>query len=211
MPLPKNHQNPNLEAARQKWVEKQNSETWFPARIIWLFCNVYNYPNQVLANRLGLKLTTVRNKIYELGLQRIEKVPPWAPEMTSALKKMYKTKGDVEIASILTYLYANRPFTKKNICKKRQLLNLHRTEEEVFKIASANASPGGRSFTILKNSCSENLHDNWVVQQIAWRDKDLQGEIKNNYPELISAYKTMLKLRRSLKEKENGKTKKCSS
>lgn len=155
--------------------------------------------NPQLAKALGLRLTVTRNKMRELGLKRIE-MEYWNEEMIIFLKENYKTIGDVEIAEIFQEKFPkNKPWRKQHIRKKRAYLNLHRTKKEIDDIISKNASEGGNSFTIKRNSSSINMHPSWVVQRMAWRDKEKQQQLLQ-HPHVIEMGKALILLNRAIKK-----------
>ena len=182
-----------------------NATKWTEEMIFFLKNNFHSMTNKQLADTLKLKLTVTRNKCRELGLKRMD-LEFWTSEMEAYLRANYKTKGDVEIMNYLIQHFPKNKGWKRNaIRKKRNYLGLHRTSKEIEAIVKQNCGKGGASYTIDKNSSSLNLHPSWVVQQIAWRDPELQKELLN-YPEIIEAKKNLILLNRSLK-KLNSDTK----
>lgn len=183
-----------------------NATVWTDEMISSLKKNFYTKTNKQLADMLGLRLTVVRNKCRELGLKRMT-LEYWSDEMVQYLKDNYKTVGDVEIMEYFKINHPKQKGWKRNaIRKKRGQMGLHRTKKEINVIVSKNASAGGRSFTIDKNSSSGNMHPTWVAQQIAWRDPELQKEILK-HPEIIEEKKALIKLKRVLKQKiKNAKS-----
>lgn len=154
--------------------------------------------NQQLAAQLGLTLTVTRNRLYELKLQRIE-MEYWTDEQIEFLKSNYKSMGDVEIAEHFQKASPkNKKWVKQHIKKKRGYLNLNRTFSEIRSIIHKQCSPGGRRYTIAKNSASVNLPDRYVAAKIAWRNKVLQEEVLK-YPEIIELKRSQIKLQRELK------------
>lgn len=103
---------------------------WTDEKIKFLTSNIQTKTNKQLASGLGFTLTVVRNKIYELKLQRC-KVVPWTEEEKETVKRLYKTTGDVEIAKLLCK-------TKKGVWKQRKLMKLERTVPEIQAIVAKN-------------------------------------------------------------------------
>lgn len=193
-----------LKKTRDCKAKMANVTDWTEERITFLKANFFQKTNQELAEALGLRLTVVRNKARELGLKKFDPDMPWNDEQTAYLVANYRTMGDVELAENLQKNWPRkRLWTKKHINKKRYLLGLHRTKAEIEKIIWAHVQPGGRSYTIIRNSSSKNLHDSYVASLIAWRDKDLQREIMK-YPELIELKRQEILLSRSIKEVKNA-------
>jgi hypothetical protein len=180
-----------------------NATMWTAEMISWLKDNFYAKSNQQLADHLGTRLTVLRNKTRELGLKRVE-VDNWTADQIAYLVANYKTMGDVEIKENLQLLYPRKfPWTRGHIHKKLTLLKLKRSSKERDDIVAKHVQPGGRSFTILKNSSSINLHDRYVANTIAWRNKPLADELIK-YPDVIEIQRQKLKLNRILKEMKDA-------
>ncbi len=106
--------------------------------------------NRELAEGLGLNLTTVRTKLYELGLKRME-LQYWTEEQTTYLRNHYKTIGDVELAEIFNQKwYKEKGWTKKHIEKKRLYLKLKRTKSQLKKIHARNKKAGRLAICVKK-------------------------------------------------------------
>ena len=121
---------------RGKW----DKHIWEKKDIQYLKDNYRTMTNKELAAGLGIKLTTCRNKIYELGLQRF-KLEHWNKSQIQFLLDNYREIGNVELAEILQ---ENTPkkkgWTKNHIAKKMGYLKLSRTEEEIEAIKIRNAA-----------------------------------------------------------------------
>jgi hypothetical protein len=86
--------------------------------------------NAQLAEYFNIPITTMRKKLYDLGLKRIE-MEYWTSEQVNFLKEYYQILGDMEIAAIFEDLWPkNKTWTLKHIEKKRRYLKLKRTPEE---------------------------------------------------------------------------------
>lgn len=110
--------------------------------INYLKDNYEVFTNRELANHLGLTLTVTRNKLYFLGLKRME-MEYWTDEQVQFLKGSYKQIGDVELAEIYTNKWRkNKGWTKNHIEKKRRYLKLKRTKAELNNIMQRNISNG---------------------------------------------------------------------
>ena len=172
--------------------------TWTESQIQFLKDNFNSMTSYQLSDALGISRTYVRMKYAELDLKKME-LEFWTDEMVAFLKANYKTKGDVEIAEIFQEQFPkNKKWIKQHIRKKRVQLNLYRTKSHSLKIASANAKPGGNSYTIHKNSASVSLCDSWVAGQMAWRNKSMQKELLK-HPQLIAIGRAQILLNRQLK------------
>lgn len=122
--------------------EVWNKIDWTPERIYFLQKNFYQLTNKQLADQLGLKLTSVRTKCYELGLRRMD-LEYWTDEQIEFLKDKYKEIGDSELAELFNCFWEKKKgWTKKHIEKKRRYLNLKRTTEENQKIKVRNHEAG---------------------------------------------------------------------
>jgi len=178
---------------------------WSDDEIQFLKNNFWNMTSYELAAALDKKRTIVRMKYKELGLSKMQ-MEYWDKRAVKFLRKNYKIMGDVEIAEILQSVFPKKKVWKKNhIAKKRMQLNLNRTKKQIAKILETHHKPGGRMFTILKNSCSLNMTNRWVADRIAWRDPELAEYIIKNHPELIEIKRNQLKLQRKINKHENRK------
>ncbi len=192
-----------LKKTRACKAKMASATEWTDEMIQYLKDNFFLKTNRELATALNLRLTVTRNKARDLGLKKHDPDIPWSEEQTQFLIENYRLMGDVELAENLQSKWPRkRLWTKKHVNKKRYLLGLHRTAKEIEKIIWAHVQPGGRSYTIILNSSSKNLHDSYVASLIAWRDKDLQQEILK-YPELIELKRQEILLSRKIKEVAN--------
>lgn len=184
-----------------------NEIVWTDAMISFVRENFHEMTNSALADHLQLGLTSVRTKCYQLGLKRMD-LEYWNDEQINYLKENYREIGDTEIAELFASKWPKKKgWSKKHIEKKRRQLGLKRTKKQISAIIKNNCKVGGPSHTIDKNSSSKNLHPKWVVQQIAWRNKDLQQEILSNHPNLIQQKKLIIQVNRRLKEIAHNKIK----
>ena len=192
-----------LKKTRACKAKTANATEWTENMISYLRHNFFTQTNRQLADSLNVGLTVLRNKTHELGLVR-NIVDPWNAEQSAYLVANYRSMGDVEISEQLQQLWpGKRLWTKKRVNKKRQLLGLHRTKEQIEAIIAKHVAPGGRSFTILQNSSSLNLCDSYVAGLIAWRDKDLQKELLK-YPDILEVKRQEIKLSRAIKGVKNA-------
>jgi hypothetical protein len=176
-----------------------HATVWTDEMIDYLKANYLTISNKDLAKHLKLRLTVTRNKMYELGLKRMQ-LEFWTPEQLNYLVENYRTMGDVEIAENLQQLYPRKKgWSKHHISKKRGYLNLQRTPEEIDVIVSQHHSAGGRMNTIAQNSCSVNLTDNFVANTMSRFNPDLKAELLKR-PELIELKRSQIKLNRAIKE-----------
>lgn len=116
---------------------------FFPDEIVYMLKN-YQYLNnkqlleEINKNRVATKkltLTLLRIKLYNLGLKRSEKPTPWNAIEVRFLIDNYKTKGNIEIATILNkFPNKTREFNKKIVEKKMTLLNLERSTDDLSQI-----------------------------------------------------------------------------
>lgn len=180
-------------------------KVWTPSEEQFLKDNWQSKNSYQLSNELGVTRTLVRTKLYEMGLKKME-MEYWTPEQVLYLREHYKQMGDTEIANYFNETFPKKKvWSKKHIEKKRRYLNLKRTPAEIKAIIKNNCRAGGPNNTIAKNSSSKNLHPKWVVQTIAWKNKELQQEILKHHPELVQQKTLLIKLRRKLKEISNNK------
>lgn len=98
--------------------------------------------NQQLADAMGLKLTKVREKCYELGLYRM-RLEYWTQDQIDFLQAYYEILGDVELAEVFNTLWCkNKGWTKKHIEKKRRYLKLKRSRAQIQMIHERNTKTG---------------------------------------------------------------------
>ncbi|MDP9954728.1 hypothetical protein J2X97_000365 [Epilithonimonas hungarica] len=111
-------------------MKAYNAIEWTPEMVLSLRNNHHAKTNQQLADELGLKITSVRHKCYELGLYKM-RLQYWTDDQIQFLKDNYQKKGDTELAMLFTEKWEkDKGWTKKHIEKKRRYLNLKRTDEE---------------------------------------------------------------------------------
>jgi hypothetical protein len=104
--------------------------------------NYSKLTNPQLAEALGMKLTRVRNELFQLGLKRME-LEYWNEEQIQYLRENYKSKGDTEIAIYFNEKYHKKKgWSKKHVEKKRRYLFLKRTNAEKKQINIRNTSLG---------------------------------------------------------------------
>lgn len=112
----------------------------------FLIDNYLSMTNKELASALGVKITSCRTKLYQLGLKRME-VEYWTKDQIQFLKDNYKEMGDVEIAALFNEVCPkNKPWSNKHIEKKRRYLKLKRTKAEIEDVRQRNIERG--SFVI---------------------------------------------------------------
>lgn len=98
--------------------------------------------NRKMADALGLKLTTLRTKCYEMGLYQM-RLQYWTPEQVDFLKANYKKFGDTELAEIFEVKwFKDKGWSKKHIEKKRRYLKLKRTLKHRKTIHDRNTAMG---------------------------------------------------------------------
>lgn len=193
-----------LKKTRACKAKTAGATEWGEEKIQFLKDNFFKLTNAKLAKQLGLRLTVTRNKAYELGLKKVELDFPWTKEQIQFLIDNYKSMGDVELAENIQKLWPRkRLWTKKHVNKKRYLLHLHRSPDEIQKIIAAHVVPGGRSYTIRQNSSTVNMQPGYIASLIAWRNKALQKEVLK-YPELIKLKREQLLLNKAIREAENA-------
>lgn len=119
-----------------------NKIIWSTDQLEFMKANFNKLTNKALADKLGLKLTIVRMKLYELGLYKM-RLEYWTMEQVAYLKANYQEKGDSEIAQIFnSKWHKDKGWTKKHIEKKRRYLKLKRSEAEKVAIHQRNVDKG---------------------------------------------------------------------
>jgi len=119
-----------------------NAIQWTSEMIQFLQDNYEKKTNWELAADLGLRITSVRMKLYSLGYKRME-MEYWTDEQVQFLKDNYKTIGDKELAKIFkSKWHKDKNWSHKHIEKKRRYLKLKRTEREKKEIHQRNVQNG---------------------------------------------------------------------
>lgn len=119
-----------------------NKILWSNAQLEFMADNHRTMTNQAMADALGLKLTSVRTKLYEMGLYKM-RLEYWTDEQVQFLKANFTQLGDTELAEIFnTKWHKDKGWSKKHIEKKRRYLMLKRTPGEIASIHSRNVALG---------------------------------------------------------------------
>lgn len=127
-----------------------NKISWTQEMESFLIHNYQTKTNLELAKHLGMKLTSVRTKLYELGFKRIE-MEYWNIEQIEFLKLNYQHMGDTEIAERFAKKYPKaKGWDKRHIEKKRRYLGLKRDQETILKIHKKNVKDGRFSLCPVK-------------------------------------------------------------
>jgi HNH endonuclease len=135
------------ELRNNKMKTPPNKIIWTAAEIEFLKTNYNTLTNAQLHEALGKNISqhSMRNKLYEMGLYKLE-LEFWTPEMVEYLLKIYKKTGDTEIANIFNDKFPkNKTWTKKHIEKKRRYLNLKRSQLQLKKIKERSRLDGAYS------------------------------------------------------------------
>ncbi len=134
-----------------------NKTEFFPDELLYLKKNFHVCSNAQLLEGINknrpqpIKLSTLRHQLYRMNLSRGIQIR-WGKEDVKYLERNYKKKGDVELAELLrkrkkTFRLIDgkkvyKKFTNKQVAKKRLLLNLERTKEEIDAINKRNREQG---------------------------------------------------------------------
>lgn len=130
---------------RHKVFTPPNKIIWTEAQLNFMTMNFDVMTNQAMADALGLKLTSVRTKLYELGLYKM-RLEYWTDEQIEFLKANYETLGDTELAEIFSQTWAKeKGWSKKHIEKKRRYLKLKRSTEQKKAVHARNVAAGAYS------------------------------------------------------------------
>lgn len=121
---------------------KYGKYLWEQVHIDFLKANWPTMTNRELADALGIKLTKCREKLYQLGLKRME-LEYWTDEQVEFLKENYRNVGDTELAEMFSAKWPKKKgWSKKHIEKKRRYLKLKRTAVERRRIKDRNVEQG---------------------------------------------------------------------
>lgn len=111
-------------------------------QIDFIKANHSKMSNKKLADSLGLKVTTVRTRCYEMGLYKM-RLEYWTNEQVEFLKLHYDYIGDTELAQLFeTRWPKDKGWSKKHIEKKRRYLGLKRTKNQIDDIRKRNTEAG---------------------------------------------------------------------
>lgn len=104
--------------------------------------NFQKMTNGQITTALGLTKTIVRNKAYELGLQKM-KLESFPDEAVSYLKENFKIMGDREICRYFIITFPKQKgWTSKHIQKKMIQLELTRSKQDWYNIIERNRQNG---------------------------------------------------------------------
>lgn len=107
--------------------------------------NYEGMSNRRLAESLGFKMQTMRDKLYEMGLYRM-RLEYWTDEQIEFLRNNYKSIGDLELSELFQDKWPkNKKWSKKHIEKKRNYLNLYRSQEDLENVMQRNVDQGRMS------------------------------------------------------------------
>lgn len=119
-----------------------NKHLWTKFEENFIQANFFKLQNRQLAIMLGLSISLLRWKCYDMGLKRME-LEYWSEEQIDFLKDNYRKYGDMELALMYEELWPkNKTWTLKHIEKKRMYLNLKRTKEELDAIREGHKQMG---------------------------------------------------------------------
>jgi HNH endonuclease len=151
-----------------------NKIQWSEAEINFLKENYNNCTNAQLFEKLNkpnIRPTSLRHKLYELGLFKME-MEYWNEAMVKFLTANYKKLGDTEIAEIFNKKFPkNKGWTKKHIEKKRRYLNLKRSSLQLKKIKERNRLAG--AWVIANQKMWETRGTNPIGTIVKWGDRIL--------------------------------------
>lgn len=154
----------------------------------YIYDNFHQKTNRQIANELRIKLYSVRQTAYKLGLYRIN-LEFWTDEQIMFLKENFESIGDTELSQIFQEKFPKtKNWTKKHIEKKRKYLNLHRTPEQIALINQRNIDAG-------LYQKIDRLSDNYVAYRCSKQDKELRKELLKS-KELLEVKRLTIKLKK---------------
>lgn len=195
---------------RKKAVDRSGVKTvWTDEMNDFLRENFLNLSNKQLAKGLNLNLTVCRNQLRFLNLRRHAKESYfWTNEEVNFLLQNYQIMGDVELAEKMNENFQRVDIKahRKTISKKRLLLKLNRTKEEIEAILKRNYEQ--KRYDISKaiaksHKAISELNDNYIVGILCRNRKDLKPEISKNRG-LIELQRTIIQSKRTLKNGTNN-------
>lgn len=172
----------------------------------YILDNYLSVTNEEMAKHLAVGLTSLRNHMYQvLKIKRCVKLASWSKEQVNYLFENFRSKSDAEISQ---YLNDNIPradgrlINRGMVRKKRELLNLIRTDQEVTALYQTDFLQK-KMRTIEQNSASRNQHRNWIAVSITRGQPELRKQIMENpdkYKDLIDLRRLQIQLNRELKK-----------
>jgi hypothetical protein len=181
-----------------------NKGLWAKVDVQFLRDNYLKLTNAQLAKALHKKITSTRMKLYELGLMREKRSRPWIPSQVEFLKENYRKYGDKELSEIMNRKWPRKElWTKKRVTKKRELLGIKRTAEEVQAIIARNLSqkrfnPVPARTAYMKHA--RLLTDDYIVAKCLRISKQNREEVKKNHRSLIEFTRKRIASKRAKKE-----------
>lgn len=139
--------------------------------------------NKQISEALGLKISIIRRKCYEMGLKHIE-LEYWTPEMINYLKANFRRIGDTELAEIYNKKFPKKkPWHKKHFEKKRRYLKLKRTPLNLRKILDREVKKGTYKKAIRKTKAT--IGENPLFTKVIWKTS---GGYKRVFIKLHNGY-----------------------
>ena len=182
-----------------------NKGLWTKDDVQFLRDNYLKLTNLQLAKALHKKLTSTRMKLIDLELIRQKRSPLWTESQVEFLKKNYHKCGDKELAEMMNRRWTRQTelWTKKRVCKKRELLGIKRTDEEVKAIIARNLSQ--KRFNAVPEQAaymnhSQLLTDDYIVANCLRISKLNREEVKKNHQSLIQYTRKRIAAQRAKKE-----------
>ncbi|HAN19650.1 MAG: hypothetical protein A2X13_14580 [Bacteroidetes bacterium GWC2_33_15] len=189
-----------------------------PDEIVFLKDNFFKLTNAQLCDHINnyrsvknqYTVSGLRHKCQGLGLSRGVQIR-WSEKDIIKLKAWYKILGDKQIAELLNNVGTSggirngvkikRSFTRKHIDKKRRLLGLTRTDEQIKNIVADNKLCGeSKSFTKQNNFWTMGTKpiskendtriwkgrryikiDGWFIPYTRWFYSNFIGKINNGF------------------------------
>jgi hypothetical protein len=147
-----------------------NKILWTDEQLDFMRDNHSLLTNKQMADQLGMKVPSVRTKLYEMGLYKM-RMEYWTDEQIDFLVENYKTLGDTELAEIFNQLWhKNKGWHKRHMDKKRKYLNLKRTPDELKVIKKRNVELGCFSMCAVKAWKSRGISPDGTIR--FWKTYD---------------------------------------
>jgi len=119
-----------------------NKIQWQSWQVNYLQANHAHYTAQQLADAVGESRTITRNKLYSMGLRKME-LQKWSVAQVEFLRANYENMGDTELSQLFAQKWQKeKGWSKKHIEKKRRQLGLTHTPEQLRKIKDNHIANG---------------------------------------------------------------------
>ncbi len=198
-----------MKADKRRGRIPYNISLWTRDEVQLLRDNYLKMTNPQLAKLVHKKLTVTRNKLRELGLCRTKRPKAWTKTQEEFLRKHYTKMGDVEIAELMNRRWPRKDevWTRKRMAKKRDILGLHRTQNQIQAILMRNKAQKRYTTQAMHEAYLlklRRLDDDYIVANCLRISKLNREEVKKNHTSLIEFTRQRIAHKRELKARKEA-------